>query len=217
MPVSYPVSGGPGLTRFPYCLWCGMLVTARNWIARERKMMDPWNAWPGFLQEILHSLAVHWGLGVGLSIIILTVAVRVTLMPLTWMLAYRGAVHQSKLAKLEPALKAIRDRYAKDRRTQMQKTLELYRQHGLTVADGKGILGALVQMPVIYGLYKALSNGVGTTAFLWIRNLGRPDALLACLMRENGSVVGMKARRRSFSDKIGAPARAMTTVWTEQV
>jgi YidC/Oxa1 family membrane protein insertase len=143
--------------------------------------MGLWNAWTGLLQDMLQTLAVDWGLGTGLAIIIVTVAVRATLMPLTWTLAYRGALHQSKLAKLEPALKAIRDRYAEDRRVQMQKTLELYRQHGLTVADGKGLLGALAQMPVIYGLYKVLSNGVGTTAFLWIRNLGQPDALLAIL------------------------------------
>jgi hypothetical protein len=37
---------------------------------------------------------------------------------------------------------------------------------------------------------------------------------LACLMHENGSVLGGKALRRSFSDEIDAPARAMTTVWT---
>ena len=63
----------------------------------------------------------------------------------------------------------------------MQKTLELYQQHGLGMADGKGLLGAFVQMPLILGLYQTLRNGVGTTAFLWIRNLGRPDAILAIL------------------------------------
>jgi YidC/Oxa1 family membrane protein insertase len=143
--------------------------------------MDFWNTWADLLQEMLRTLAFHWGLGAGLAIIILTVAVRAALLPLTWTLAYRSALHQSRLAKLKPALEAIRDRHAEDRRAQMEKTLELYRQHGLTVADGKGLLGALAQMPVIYGLYKGLSNGVGTTAFLWIRNLGRPDALLAIL------------------------------------
>jgi YidC/Oxa1 family membrane protein insertase len=147
----------------------------------EQKMMNLWHAWTGLLQEMLQTLAVDWGLGAGLAIIVLTVAVRATLAPLTWSLAYRAALRQAKLAQLEPALKVIRERYAKDPQTQMQKTMELYREHGLAIADSRSLLGAFVQMPVIYGLYQALRNGVGTTAFLWIRNLGRPDAVLAML------------------------------------
>jgi YidC/Oxa1 family membrane protein insertase len=140
-----------------------------------------WQAWSGLLQEILHTLAVNWGLGAGLAVIVLTMAVRVSLLPLTWSLAYRGAVRQAKMAKLAPALLLIRQRLAHDPHEQMQKARELYRQHGLSVADGKSLLGAFLQMPVIYGLYKALSSGVGTTEFLWIRNLGRPDRVLAIL------------------------------------
>jgi len=143
--------------------------------------MHLWQAWIGLLQEILQTLAVNWGLGAGLAVILLTTAVRVSLLPLTWSLAYRGAVRQAKMAKLAPALKLIRERHAHDHHEQMQKTMELYRQHGLSVADGKSLLGAFLQMPVIYGLYKTLANGVGTTAFLWIRNLGRPDRALAIL------------------------------------
>jgi YidC/Oxa1 family membrane protein insertase len=143
--------------------------------------MNVWHTWIGLLQEILQTLAVNWGLGTGLAIIALTAAVRAALMPLTWSLAYRGALRQVKLARLAPAIKVIRERYAHDSSAQMERIMELYREHGLGIADGLGLLGALLQMPVIYGLYKALSNGVGATAFLWIRNLGRPDTILAIL------------------------------------
>ena len=143
--------------------------------------MQLWQTWIGLLQEILQTLAVHWGLGTGLAVICLTAAVRVSLIPLTWSLAYRGAVRQAKIAQLAPTLKLIRERHADDPRAQMQKTAELYRQHGLSIADGKSLLGAFLQMPIIYGLYKALTNGVGSSAFLWIRNLGRPDTILAIL------------------------------------
>jgi YidC/Oxa1 family membrane protein insertase len=143
--------------------------------------MDLWHAWIGLLQGILHTMAVNYGLGSGLAIIILTAAVRVSLLPLTWSLAHRAAVRQAKMAKLAPALRKIRERYADDPQTQMQKTMELHRQHGLSIADGKSLFGALLQMPIIYGLYEALNKGAGTGAFLWIRNLGRPDTLLAIL------------------------------------
>ena len=143
--------------------------------------MGLWHAWIGLLQEIMQTLAVNWGLGAGLAIITLTLAVRTALAPLTWSLAYRGAMRQAKLAELEPALKRIRERCANDPQTQMQETMALYRQHGLSVVDSKSMLGAFVQMPVVCGLYRALSDGVGTSAFLWIRNLARPDVALAIL------------------------------------
>ena len=142
--------------------------------------MQLWHAWTGLLTQILQVLAVDWGLGAGLAIILLTVTVRGALLPVTWFIGYRGAVRQAKLAALAPKLAAIRERHG-DPQAQMQKTLELYRQHGLSLADGKSLLGACVQMPVICGLYQALRDGVGTSAFLWVRNLGRPDALLAIL------------------------------------
>ena len=143
--------------------------------------MEPWHAWIGLLRELLETLAVSWGLGTGLAIILLTLAVRTALAPLTWSLAYRAAVRQSKLARLAPELAAIRARYPDNPREQMRRTLELYRRNGLTPADGKSLAGGLVQMPVIFGLYRALQSGMGTAAFLWVRNLARPDLLLAIL------------------------------------
>jgi YidC/Oxa1 family membrane protein insertase len=143
--------------------------------------MELWSAWTGLLQEILHTLATDWGLGVGVAVIVLTLAVRTALLPLTWVLAQRGALRQAKLAQLQPQLATLRKRHENDPRALLLATTELYRQHGLSMADGKSLLGALAQMPVICGLYQALRDGVGNAAFLWVRNLGRPDVFLAIL------------------------------------
>jgi YidC/Oxa1 family membrane protein insertase len=140
-----------------------------------------WQSWIGLLQGILEALAVNWGLGTGLAIILVTAAVRVSLLPLTWSLAHRAALRQAKMTRLAPELKRIRESYAHDPGAQMRETLDLHRRNGLSIADGKSMLGALIQMPIIYGLYRALSNGGNTGAFLWIRNLGRPDTILAVL------------------------------------
>ena len=119
-------------------------------------------------------LATDCGLGTGLAIVILTLAMRTALLPITWSIALRAAARQAKLAALEAHLKALREKYATDRQLQMRKTLELYQQHGLSRVDGKSLLGALVQMPLVLGLYQTLRNGVGTTAFLWIRTWDAP-------------------------------------------
>src|SRR5882757_2565363 len=143
--------------------------------------MELWHAWTGLLQQMLQTLATDWGLGAGLAVVVLTLAMRTALLPLTWSLALRAAARQQKLAMLAPQLQALKEQYATDRPAQMRKTLELYQQHGLTMADGKSLLGAIVQMPMILGLYQTLRNGVGPAVFLWVRNLGRPDAILAIL------------------------------------
>jgi len=129
-----------------------------------------WHAWTGLLQQLLQMLAVDEGLGWGLAIIVLTVLVRVALMPLTWSVAYRTALRQAKLAQLQPRLAAIRERFADDPREQMTRTVALYREHGLGMIDGTSVLAAFVQIPVLWGLYQALREGMGTAAFLWVRN-----------------------------------------------
>lgn len=133
----------------------------------------------GTLEEMLKTLAADWGLGVGLAIVVLTIAVRAALMPLTWTLAYRSVLRQAKLATLEPHLKIIRRCYNKDPWAQLRTTRKLYRQHGLSIVDGKMLLGACVQIPVFCWLYQTLIDGTGAAPFLWISNLGHPDALLA--------------------------------------
>ena len=141
--------------------------------------MALWQAWTDLLQGILQTLSIDWRLGGGVAIIVLTGVLRGALLPLTWWLAYRAAMRQATLARLEPQLKLIREISAKDPHAQMQKTMELYRQHGIKIADGKSFLGACVQMPVFYGFYQALKTAGASAGFLWIRNLARPDLPLA--------------------------------------
>lgn len=143
--------------------------------------MQLWHAWIGLQQQILQIMATEWGLGFGLAVIVLTLVVRTALLPLTWSLARRGAARRAQMAVFAPQLKLINERHAKDPRARMQATEDLYRRHGLSVADGKGLLGALIQLPVVYGLYQALRLGTAATSFLWIRNLLRPDLILAIL------------------------------------
>jgi YidC/Oxa1 family membrane protein insertase len=143
--------------------------------------MELWHAWLGLLNHLLQTLATDLGLGMGPAIIVMTLAIRAAMLPLTWSLAHRGAQRQAKLAALEPQLKIIRERYAKDSQEQIKRTMELYREHGLSLADVKSLIGAILQMPVISGLYQTLRSGLESSAFLWVRNLNRPDVFLAIL------------------------------------
>jgi YidC/Oxa1 family membrane protein insertase len=121
------------------------------------------------------------GLGTGLGIIAMSIALRAALLPISWPAAYRGCIRQKKMARLQPELQRINDQFADDPRTRAERTIALYREHGLTALDGRGLLAALVQMPIFLGMFQVLRDGTNATRFLWIENLSRPDFFLALL------------------------------------
>ncbi len=87
----------------------------------------------------------------GLSIIVLTVAISLALLPLT--------LRQLKSARATFALRSelaeIRRQHARDLGAQRHATQELYKQHGITPRSP--FLPLLVQLPIFIGLYLALN------------------------------------------------------------
>ena len=86
-----------------------------------------------------------------LSIIVLTIAITVMLLPLT--------LRQLKSAKamlaLQPELAEIRKRYPQDLKAQREANQELYKQYGISTASS--YLPLLIQIPIFIGLYSALN------------------------------------------------------------
>ena len=86
----------------------------------------------------------------GLSIIVLTIAITVALLPLT--------LRQLKSMKirlaLQPEVAEIRKRYPQDVKAQYEATQELYKRYGISTAAS--YLPLLIQLPIFTGLYFAL-------------------------------------------------------------
>jgi YidC/Oxa1 family membrane protein insertase len=87
----------------------------------------------------------------GLSIIVLTVAMALALLPLTW----RQLKSMKVRLALQPELAEIRRRYAQDLKAQQEATQELYKQYGISSASS--FLPLLIQLPIFIGLYSALN------------------------------------------------------------
>jgi len=120
------------------------------------------------------------GHSVGSGILLVSLAVRVALLPLTLRMARQVQEHQSRLAALAPKLEKLRHRHASDQAALGQATLDLYRQHGIGLLPKGSLLSLLVQAPVGAALYRAVGRNLGTrTPFLWISDLARPDTALA--------------------------------------
>jgi len=141
--------------------------------------------WAGFielLQAGLFFLTHVSGGNLAVGIVALTLMLRLALFPLTYILARRFHARSLRLAKAQPELTRLRKRHERDPARLARETMAAYRRHGVNFADGRGLLGGLVQFPVVAGMYtvvrRALDAGAGGR-FLWISNISRPDPILA--------------------------------------
>ena len=142
--------------------------------------MEIWATWVDSIGSVITALA-SGGLGLGVAIVVATVLLRTVLLPVAWPIAYRACIRQKKMAKLQPKLRGLQDRFRDKPDVYLQKMQELYRAHGLTMVDGKGFVGALAQLPVFLGMFQALRGAGDGVKFLWVPNLLRPDVALALI------------------------------------
>lgn len=105
----------------------------------------------GLLAPILDALAI-WTGSFGIAIIILTVIVRLVLYPLS----YKQLQSAAKMQEMQPKMQELQQKY-KDKPEEFQKrVLELYKEHN--VNPFSGCLPMLIQIPVMYGLFRVLTN-----------------------------------------------------------
>ncbi|MQF94472.1 MAG: YidC/Oxa1 family membrane protein insertase [SAR202 cluster bacterium] len=117
------------------------------------------------IRPMLNSLVVLYTIcfsQMGLAIILLTAIIRAITLPLT----LKQLKQMRAMTALQPRIKEIQDRYARDRSRVSQETMRLYREAGVNPI---GCLGPLViQMPILIGLFRVLIQTVFT----------RPDNLV---------------------------------------
>ena len=119
---------------------------------------------------------------IGAAVILVSLAIRLTLLPLTLRLARRARAHQRRLAELKPELDRMQRRYANDPSALWRETAALYRKRGVSPVDGRGMFGGLAQAPVFIALYSALRRGLGEARFLWIANTSVANGVLTMLV-----------------------------------
>src|SRR5215471_16836553 len=87
-----------------------------------------------------------------LSIIVMTILIRLVLYPLTLQQLKSSKATQ----KIQPQIAEIRKKYAKDPRAQQEAMSALYKESGVNPLAG--CLPLLIQLPVLYGLFYALNT-----------------------------------------------------------
>ncbi len=130
-----------------------------------------------FFDKIFQSFGPTASIGAfGVAIIALTLVIRGLLFPLfRWQIATQWRI-QAEQRRVGPELKALQQKYKKDRQRLNEETMLLYKRHGVNpLSQLSGCLPLLIQMPFIYALYGAiqkLSEGLhGHGGFLWVSQL----------------------------------------------
>ena len=111
-------------------------------------------------------------LNYGIAIIILTTIIKIIFWPLG-NLSYKS---MNEMKKLQPKIEAMKEKYKNDQAKIGQETMALYREH--KVNPFSGCLPMLIQIPVFFGLYKALMYSIElrqSPLFFWIQDLSAPD------------------------------------------
>lgn len=133
---------------------------------------NSWFVWP--MSQFITFFADLFNGSYGLAIIIVTLIVRLILLPLN--------VKQIKSSKgmqdIQPLIKEINEKYtSKDATTQQKKqqeTMALFQKHGVNPLAG--CLPVIVQMPILIAIYHAIrrTSEISNGEFLWFA-LGDPD------------------------------------------
>jgi YidC/Oxa1 family membrane protein insertase len=118
--------------------------------AKEKKfwILDPLYAALG------HTLAWFYGFvgDYGLSIVLLTIAVRVLLIPLT----IKQIKSMQAMQRLQPEIKRLQQKYKDDRQKLNEETMKFYRENKVNPLSG--CLPLLLQMPLFIVLYRLIND-----------------------------------------------------------
>lgn len=96
----------------------------------------------------------HYTHNYGVAIILLTVLTKVLFFPLT----IKSMRSMKAMQALQPQINALRSKFKSDPQRLQRETMELYREHRVNPLGG--CLPMIVQIPVFYALYVALSVAV---------------------------------------------------------
>ncbi|WKZ65040.1 MAG: membrane protein insertase YidC [Flavobacteriales bacterium] len=115
-----------------------------------------------------------WGWSYGIIILVLTVVIKLLLMPLT----YKNLVSSAKMRVLKPEMDAINEKFKDgDQLKKQQATMDLYRKAGVNPASG--CVPMLIQLPVLYAMFRFFPASIELRQerFLWADDLSSYDSI----------------------------------------
>ena len=149
----------------------------------------------------------------GLAIIVITIVVRLAIMPMNVNQIKKSMVQQEKMKYIKPELEDIKFRQQnaqtpEEKAAVSQEMMALYKENNISMTGGVGCLPILIQMPIFTAMYQAvhLTPQIAQSTFLGI-NLGDKSPLLAIL-------AGVAYLAQGYVSTIGMPEETKSQMKT---
>ena len=165
-----------------------MLLVLTGCVQVEKATGQPtgliWNTIGAPMAEAIKYFANDQGLGFGLGIIIVTIIVRLIILPLGIYQSWKATLHSEKMNALkhvlEPHQTRLKEAETQEEKLEAQQALfAAQKEHGISMFGGVGCFPLLLQMPFFSAIYFAAQHteGVAEASFLGIE-LGSPSWIL---------------------------------------
>lgn len=117
----------------------------------------------------VHSLVPSWGL----AIVLTTLLLKLVFLPLT-LTASRSA---KRMAKLQPHMQAMREKYKDNPQKMQSETLRLFKENKVNPVGG--CIPILITIPFFIGFFSMLQSAseLRFASFLWAHDLSAPDTI----------------------------------------
>ncbi|HNT69693.1 MAG TPA: membrane protein insertase YidC [Syntrophorhabdaceae bacterium] len=125
----------------------------------------------------------------GIDIIILTILIKILFYPLS----VKSFKSMKEMQKLQPQVMKLKEKYKNDRQKLNQEMMGLYKARGVNPMGG--CLPMVIQIPVFFALYKALSGAIELRHahfFWWINDLSAPEDLFSFVIPGIGFTVPVR-------------------------
>jgi YidC/Oxa1 family membrane protein insertase len=129
----------------------------------------------GFWYKLVDSFVMLCGGSAAWGLLLLAVATRVLVYPLT----KKQLASARDMQRLQPMMKSLQEKHKGDKQKFQEEFWKLCQEHGVNPLGG--CLPMVVQMPLLYFVYmgvRAYMPNLGGQSFLWVHSLAQPDIAL---------------------------------------
>jgi len=154
----------------------------------------------------------RWIPSYGIGIILLTIVVRIILLPLT----ISQTRSMARMQMLQPELKEIQKQFKDDQQRMQQEVMAFYKKNNVNPLSG--CLPLILQMPIFFALFQLLRDlgvkvmGAGSQTiykFLWM-DLRTPDPFYILVILMVGTMIVTSKMTQTDMTKSGASQALMT-------
>ncbi|MFN8154453.1 MAG: membrane protein insertase YidC [Bacteroidia bacterium] len=123
-----------------------------------------------FLFNLLNGF--NWNYGI--IILVMTIAIKLMLLPLT----FKAYLSQAKMKVIKPEIEEIQGKFKEDPMKMQQEMLGLYRKAGVSPLGG--CLPMILQLPILIAMFRFFPQSIELRqeSFLWAKDLSTYDSIL---------------------------------------